>query len=410
MEQINLKELFRFIYANNMYPDGLSRILTMEPTEECQKTLKSYKLHFKRKEGGFMIVAPVTENAGEYELIHPFKNDAVLSFAIFNHDPQFFEKSDLPFDTPGEYVYYFNNCDETSRRTTLLSGGSPIKETERVPLRTKKFSFPLNEGVAPHVYDCNGNEIPADEYNQETDVVKNQFIIDISRLRDGFYTIEYDSQSITCYCARESFIRRIPLAVIELFTTPEVPENYQIVQTIDNKQCLSQKNFTLQSGTSVYYWRYKIIPDIPSSTWLKVLTTESGITFDPPRIRINSDDPVFFTSESEIDLNTLNFQVFLYRSLWSDDCWWHGSHKYKYCDHNYGIYINGEFRCRYSTAPGVHPHSCSASSTDHLIGELPKPNEVATEFYSENGKEIAEITMYVYKNNGNWVLSQTPQN
>ena len=115
--------------------------------------------------GGFVLAAPCIRNGetGWLELKNPFIGNVKLAFAVFTRDKYFRDRSDLPYDPPGEYVYYFNNLSPNERRTRLLLSQCSVKESERVGLHAKQFSGTLaknerNEIILPRVLIAGGKE------------------------------------------------------------------------------------------------------------------------------------------------------------------------------------------------------------------------------------------------------------
>lgn len=414
MEQQYLQELFSFQVAHEKLKNTGAGFFQLEPTEEGAKLLNSYGLHFKEQEGGFVIVAPCIkrDDTGLLELKNQFVGKEKLSFAVFTNDPYFFDHSDLPYDPPGESVYYFNNLNEHERRTRLLMSNYSVKENERVRLHTKQFSGKItknaaNEIILPCVFDSRGNRIPAPKYDLEVNEFQNTYFLDLSRLVDGLYTIEYNGERTTCYCAKASFIRRIPLLILEIFIEPEIPEKYRVVQWKNGVQYIDVKEFRLHFGIHFYYWRYKLIPKkIPLETWIKVRTNQSGYAFEPTKTQINSyQDPVLFTSQQPIDTPNDDLAINLYRLNWNEQCRFTGANKYKYCNRDYGIELNSDFWCRESVN-NTYPYKCPAQYTEQLIGPLPKAEAVTTQYYKENGKPYAQMRLYLVYEDGKYVIKE----
>ncbi len=185
MEQKRLKELFSLTCTHTHFLSGIAGLFEMEPIEETQKTLRGHQLTFKRKKDGFVIVAAhKLESINGFEPIVPFGDDVKLSFAIFTTDARFFDYSDLPYDPPGRYIYYFNNLDESQPRTTILLGVGGVTEDYRIKLNTKTFTFAQSDSESINIYDVHGNLIPQAEYDSKIDTIKNQYIVII------FHTIK----------------------------------------------------------------------------------------------------------------------------------------------------------------------------------------------------------------------------
>lgn len=406
MEQEYLQELVSFqAIVKQSNNTGAGRFL-MEPTEEGAKALSSYGLHFKPKDNGFVVVAPCIPQAdtGLVELKTQFAGDVKLSFAVFCSDPHFFEYADLPNDPPGEYVYYINNLNENDPRTQVLFlNNRGLTRNERVKLHTKQFSMEIirdgqNKIMVPWVLDCRGIVIPETRYDLSIDERQNIVLLDLSRLADGLYTIQNRStESITYYCTKASFIRRIPLLILEIFADPNLPEKCRIIKIIDGVQYLDPKNFGIHIGNYSYFWKYIIKPvNLYSSIWLKVQTNNSAYPFTPEKIKVTGQEPMIFTSAQAIDTPDDELNVNLYRLNWNGDCRL-TTQKYIYCVQDYGIEIENEFWCRYKDCDGSYNYKCPARCTDELIGPLPKPGEVATRYYKEAEQQFAEITVYLVK-------------
>lgn len=402
MEQQYLHPLFSFRAVHKNIPNPDVGLFRMEPTEEGNKTLQSYKLHYKAQESGFTVVAPCLPHPdrGLLEVKNQFVEGTKLSFAVFTSDKYFFDHAGLPYDPPGEYVYYFNNLNADERRTKLLLENFSIKDRERVPLHTKQFSGELaknneDEFLLPLVYDCRGNLIPETRYDFTVNEYEKTYLLDLSRLADGLYKVEYNGESLTCYCTKASFIRRVPLLILEIFIGSDVPEEYQVVKVEDGIQYIDDKDFCLHFGLNLYHWQYKIIPiNIPPCTWIKVQADPTLYTFTPDKIRLHQQiDHVLFTSQQKVEIpNEEEFVVNLYRVGWHEECrlqW----DKYKFCLRDYGIEIGNDFRCR-EVVGDKCVHWCPAYCVeDEVIGTLPKPGGEQTYYYTEDGKPIAQFIM-----------------
>lgn len=415
MEQLYLKELFSFQVEHRKRTNPDEKLFQMEPTEEGAKTLNSYGLYFKVQDKGFVIAAPCIQHTdtGLLELKNPFGGNTKLAFAVFTTDKYFFDHSDLPYDPPGEYVYYFNNLNGNERRTKLLLSKCSIKETERVKLHIKQFTGTVvkstqQETLLPQVFNCRGNLVPKTQYDVEIDEYQNTYLLDLARMVDGLYTVEYNGERLTCYCTKASFIRRIPLFILEIFTDPDVPEKYQIIKQVNGVQYIDNKQFCLYFGINFYYWRYKIIPvKLPSSSWIKIITDQSDYTFNPDKTRIhNCQDYVQFTSEQEIDTPDEELTVNLYQLVWNSQCRLSTELKYLYCSQDFWIAQDGEFWCR-ELCQNAYNYKCPARYMGELIGQLPKPGGESTLYYTEDEKVIAQLTLYLVHENGNYLIKET---
>ena len=416
MEQQYLQPFFSFQAEHKNIPDPGPGLFQMEPTEAGWKTLQSYRLHFKAQESGFTVVAPCFRRADQdlLELENQFLDGTKLSFAVFTNDKFFYDHAGLPLDPPGEYVYYFNNLNGDERRTQLLLENFSIKDSERVRLHPKQFSGELaknggGEPLLPLVYNERGDLVHESRYDFVIDEDQNTYHLDLSRLADGLYTVEYNGESLTCYCAKASFIRRAPLLILEIFIGSAVPAEYQVVKVEDGIQYIDGKEFCLHFGLNLFYWQYKLIPvNIPPCTWIKVRADQSPYTFVPDKMRLHQQvDHVLFTSQQQIEIpNEEGFIVNLYRVGWHDECRVTGE-PYKFCFKDYGIETDNNFWCR-EVVDHKCIHWCPAYCTeDKLLGTLPKPGGEKTHYYTEENKPFAQLTLYLVYKNGEYLITDT---
>lgn len=372
MGQEFLREFFNFRVDYKKVPAFGAGLFQFEPTEFGAETLKSYGLHFKEQDQGFVIAAPGIEHpdTGLWELQNQFPGNQKLSFAVFTNDLAFFDRSGLPYDTPGEYIYYFNNCNAQSRSSKLLLDNCGVKVGERVKLHTKQFSGELVKdglgiSIVPKVRDCWGNGVAATQYDYSIDEVNHTYCLNLTRLVDGLYTIEYNQQSTVFYCAKASFIRRIPLAIVEVWVGEAVPKNYQVVQRIGGMQYINRKEFHLHFGNYYYYWRYKIIPvNVPLTAGLKIQTDQSDYSFTPEQTQIDQyRNPVWFVSQQLVDTPNDDLTINLYQVS-------------------------------------------STGATPALIGPLPKAGEAATLYYIEEARPYAQVTLYLVYEKGEYLIKE----
>lgn len=408
MKQKKLVELFRLTLAHQYYKKNIDGLFTVEPTEDGLKTLQSYDLHFKQKEAGFVVAGGWDTKIGEdYVLANPFESGTKLSFAVFTNNEHFYDKfKELTEPTPGKYVYYFNNLDGTKRRTSLLKDVKGIRDTERVELHTKIFSGKVLQNLSkqyilPIVYDHLDNVVLDTRYDVTIDEFKGTYQLDMSRMDDGVYTIEYDTDKTTYYCTKASMIRRCPLIILEFFVDDTIPDDYQIIKRINGAQYCDPKKFTLHFRDSLFFWRYTIIPDnLHYSIWIKTLTNLTEHSFTPGIIKIsNHIGPVQFTSLDVITSPAPTLEVNLYRADWHNSCT--VPPPFYYCGGNYGIEEGGIFWCRkkiWVNGQKQYEYQCGCRYDDHLIGRLPHPGEIDTVYYNdEDGNEYAEMTLYLTK-------------
>jgi hypothetical protein len=411
MEQQYFHELFGFRIKQRKLANFAAKLFVMEPTAAGAKTLNSYELRFKAQDSGFVLAAPCIRHldTGLAELKNPFVGSVKLAFAGFTQDRRFRERSDLPLDPPGEYVYYFNNLNPEERRTKLLLNKCVVKASERVSLHTKQFrgiiaKDPGNGIIRPRVFDCRGSRVSETQYDFIIDEYQNSYTISLARMEDGLYTVEYNGDSLTCYCAKASFIRRIPLLILEIFTDPDIAAEYRVTKTVNGVLCPDSKSFSLYFGSNAYYWRYKIIPiNVPASTWLQIKTDRSGYSFDPDKVKINiSQDHALFTSREAIDIPDDELTVNLYRLVWNNICR-PTIVKNFYCNSDFWLARDGEYWCR-QLDQNILKYKCPARYEDAWIGALPQPGGETTLYYNEAEKAIAQLSLYLVYENGKYLI------
>jgi hypothetical protein len=213
------------------------------------------------------------------------------------------------------------------------------------------------------------NAVAAAQYDYFIDEIHQTYSLDLSRMVDGLYTIEYNGQSTTRYCAKASFIRRIPLLILEVFVGADVSESYQIVQRHADIQSIDPKEFHLHFGNYYYFWRYRLIPiNTPLPTVLKIRTDQSEYSFTPEQTAIDCHrSPILFTSEQLIDTPNDDLTINLYL-------------------------VN------------------SSDSSRELIGPLPKTEEVEYTLTTEDGKTYAQMILYLVYEKGRYVIKKEYEN
>ena len=416
MEEVLLKELFRFVPVFKGYKNNAGSLFSAAPMEEGEKALSGYRLTFRELDAGFAVIADCRGDiqGEDAELLKPFDDNAKLSFVMHVHDDNFFKNSELPYDPPGEYVYYLNNLDANERRTKLLLERKGIEVSEKVLLRGQPFSTPLrrheNSNVLqPLILDCRGNEISGTGDVIVIDELKDEYRIDLSEHPDGQYSIRYGEEEEIFYSARSSLKRTAPLLIVEIFTGPDIPAEYSIIKTVNGKQYADPKDFGAHFGIYSSWWRYKIYPlDLDRNTWTKIKTNNDNYTFVPERQKTgDEDEPVIFTSARLMEEVPADFEAGIYYQDWNNECW--TNPKYYYCGGNYGIWIEDEFRCRYHKHcshyhhhnKNCYPYDCPARQEDFLISLLPRLDEYqGAAYYEEDGKFIAEVSLYIVEKDG----------
>jgi len=174
---------------HNYYTNGLCPDLCMEPTAECRELLTAYRLLFKQRSNGGIVISEQkntgTEAVPVLEPKIPIDAGKVFTFKFTLKNPLFLNITDTDLGAIGPYsVFVFTNEPEDPvieedgiQRVTIHSGAlsGPIQAVGKV------FRYPVDHSLDPvslAVYDESGLflfKIPVDATMPEKDLDLNGY-------------------------------------------------------------------------------------------------------------------------------------------------------------------------------------------------------------------------------------------
>lgn len=261
MANLRYETLFHVELAHPQYPQANRSPFQLEATLPCEKLLLDYKLFLHQSAAGFSIAAPIIENEPPYTLQFPFLQDKVkLSFALFNRQTDFYESFSLPVETPGRYLYYLNNFDATEPRSQFMVNHDSVGPNLRLSLSPKVVSGEIVGDQAPTVFDVMGDDVSLSE---RISVEGGHYALDLQHLSDGAYRIVDGNGERDLYLCRPSFIRRAPVAIIDIYCHQAVDANLQAVRYVPfiDESGIEQVRQTLQyQDFAVHFGPYHHAP------------------------------------------------------------------------------------------------------------------------------------------------------
>ena len=114
MATLNYQNLFFLALKHSLHPKANRSLFEVEPIFDCKALMTNLKFDFYQNDEGFGVAAPADEVFDDNRLHTPVTQpENRLSFAVFTQDQDFYKDSFLPEETPGQFIYYFDNLDGT---------------------------------------------------------------------------------------------------------------------------------------------------------------------------------------------------------------------------------------------------------------------------------------------------------
>ena len=249
----NFQKLFAIDMAHNFYVDGMPRQLHIIPTEECQHTMRNYKLIFRPKEGGCLVLSR-SDELGKMLLK---KNISLkLSFMIQSADPFFINYTDLPL-TSTKNIYYFNNLEANINGDgqKLLHKDEFVNARNQIVARQPYFNHQFGEPISTAklwVEDEEGNEV----WTQGIEANKiESYPIDLRYEPTGKYVLKaeggYSFDFYTTLVNPEMY-----LGFIDVFLTDNVTADYRAIV----EDGVVSQGYVIHFNNRATRWKYFLIP------------------------------------------------------------------------------------------------------------------------------------------------------
>ena len=297
--QASFQKLFGISMLHEFFADKLPRQLNIIPTEECRRTMRNYKLIFKAKEGGCLVLSR-SDEAGNIL----FKPEACLklSFAIQARDSFFINYTNLPL-TSTKNVYYFNNLEENinDKNQKLMHKEGSVYAKDEIVARQPYFNHRFEEPIATQrlwVEDAEGNEVWSKEI--EANEIES-YPIDLRYEPSGKYALKGDGGYLFDFYT--TLVNpELYMGFIDVYLTDSVTEKYR---TIENEKVVAQ-DYVIHFNNRATRWKYFFISKGSSTRHeqYKVTSIKKDILFSEPEevTLVNGSKAQMIVSESAIPL------------------------------------------------------------------------------------------------------------
>ncbi|MFK7908371.1 MAG: hypothetical protein AB8B69_24790 [Chitinophagales bacterium] len=224
---VRFQKLFSINMLHDFYANKTPQRISILPTEECRQTMRNYKLLFKSKNAGCLVLS------GDGELgnmLLQSKSSLKLSFAIQSADPFFINYTNLPL-TSTKSIYYFNNLEENVNedKEKLLHKEGFVYAKDEIVARQPYFNHRFEDGLSTKklwVEDAEGNEVW--EQNIEGGKV-DSCPIDLRYEPLGKYVLKgeggYEFDFYTTHFNPELYV-----GFIDIYLTDSVTASYDAIQ------------------------------------------------------------------------------------------------------------------------------------------------------------------------------------
>lgn len=315
MMNTSYTKLFNFRISHSYFSKDCGKIFSISPTIDCVRELRRFKLLFKATDNGFVILYPFTINKkNSFKPVCPIDEKVKLSFVFFSGDEYLLNYSDLPFYSPGKYIYYFNNLKKQSGQDRInMSKSKYVSRDDCIylqPIAFKEFfeSAP-GESFASGPVDCDISDIYGDSlllkkiYAKEGRVECN---LNLQNLGNGFYVLKLNNVEKRKFYIDNDLYKRRPFAVAEIFIDEQFLPNLTGNENPGEKVNSNNMSFQLNIARRSTIWRYKLITrSCEDLKGAKLRIEHKEQKFIPAYAEIKAGNtPVVFRSGDRIPLST----------------------------------------------------------------------------------------------------------
>ncbi len=245
------QKLFSIKMLHEFYIDKMPRQLKIVPTEECRQVMRNYRLVFKQREAGGLVLC----RGGELgQILFQDNASMKLSFSIQSADAFFINYTDLPL-TSTKDVYYFSNLEENigGNQQKLLQKNEFVYSEDKIAARPPYFNHRFEEPISTSrlwVEDAEGNQVWEQDIQLGT---LESYPIDLRYDPLGKYVLKADGgYSFDFYTLMGN--PQLYFGFIDIYLTDNVPLNYQ---AISEKNIVNQ-NYVIHFNNRSTRWRYLI--------------------------------------------------------------------------------------------------------------------------------------------------------
>ena len=265
--QSNHLELVRFEFQHEYFAND-QPAFTFHLQHDTQKLLNRSGLLFRATRDGFTILYPAIRNAGDV-LVPLRKLPPIFSlrFWICPKSPYTSAVSALPlFRSTRQTLYFDNLTDRKDGNTLYVNHSAPAAtsadENDLVTLApiSWRYSKAGTETVFARIQSADGTVVWSEYCRPHNGNV--QCLIDLREVAPGLISITAGSDEPETFYRYESLPENAPLAAIDLYAGPSVPEAYAFVDADGMPQ---GKTFTCGIAKRSSSWRYIVVPKFNNS-------------------------------------------------------------------------------------------------------------------------------------------------
>ncbi len=271
-------ELVRFEFQHEYYANDQSAF-TFHPQRETQRLLARSGLLFRATRDGFKILYQATRD--ETDALAPLRKLPpmfTLRFWICPKSPYTGAVSALPlFRSTKQTLYFDNLTDRKDGNTLYVNHSAPgVTSADKNDLVTLapiswRYGKAATEQVFVSVQNANGTVVRSEYCPPHEGNV--QCLIDLNEVEPGLVSITAGSGEKETYYRYESLPESAPLAAVDLYVGPFVPEAYSFV---DSGGIPLTKTFTCRIAKRSSSWRYIVVPRFNTSLQASQLSIEDN--------------------------------------------------------------------------------------------------------------------------------------
>ena len=297
-------ELVRFEFQHE-YLENVQSAFTFQPQPQTQRLLRRSGLLFRATRGGFTILYQAIKD--ETDALVPLRklpDQFALRFWICPICPYTGSVSALPLLRSTSQILYFDNLTDRKDGDTLyLNHAAPsvtaANEEDMVSLApiSWRYSKAAADPVFVGVRNAHGTVVGTEYCRPHEGHV--QCLIDLGEVDPGLVRITAGSEETETYYRPESSPDCPPLAAVDLYIGPSVPEAYLFV---DSSGVPRPKVFTCRIAKKSSTWRYIIVPKFNTTLQVGQLSIEdadSRYTFGNPTAVQTLSGEAAFAIESQ---------------------------------------------------------------------------------------------------------------
>lgn len=299
-------ELVRFEFQHEYYAND-QPAFTFHPQRETQKLLNRSGLLFRAASTGFTILYLATRDATD--ALAPLRKLPpifALRFWICPKSPYTSAVSALPLFRSTKQTLYFDNLTDRKDGNTLYvnhsaPGLTSADENDLVNLTpiSWRYSKAGTKTIFVRIQSADGTVVRSEYCRPYEGNV--QCLIDLHEVEPGLVSITAGTEEQETYYRYESLPENAPLAAVDLYVGPSVPDAYAFV---DSNGIPQNKTFTCRIAKRSSSWRYIVVPKFNNSlqaNQLSIDDSDDRYTFgDATAVQTMSGEAAFLIESEDV--------------------------------------------------------------------------------------------------------------